>query len=45
MKTQEKLEKKGYKIIFEMSGNVLAKKGQQTYSASSITALKKKILG
>lgn len=42
---QRKLESKGYKITYAMSGNlVYATKGQQHYSASSITALKKKIL-
>lgn len=45
-KAQEALEKKGYKITYAVSGNtVFATKGQQTYSATSITALKKKILG
>ena len=44
-KSQKDLEKKGYKITFAFSGkNVFATKGNQTYSATSITALKKKIL-
>ena len=43
---QKSLENKGYKITYAMSGKtVFATKGQRTYSASSISALKKKILG
>ena len=43
---QKSLEKKGYKITFAMSGKtVFATKGSTTYSATSITALKKKVLG
>lgn len=45
-KSQKELEKKGYKITYAQSSNtVFATKGQQTYSATSISALKKKILG
>lgn len=44
-KAQKDLEAKGYKITFAASGNsVTATKGTRTYSASSMTALKKKIL-
>jgi hypothetical protein len=45
-KAQEALEKKGYKITYAISGNTIyATKGQQTYSAASISALKKRVLG
>jgi len=45
-KAQEALEKKGYKITFAVSGKtVFASKGNTKYSASSISALKKKVLG
>lgn len=44
MKTQKKLELKGYKITYTMQGNVIAKKGQKSYIADSITQLAKKIL-
>lgn len=44
-KSQILLQKKGYKITFAMSGNtVFATKGRESYYASSITALKKKVL-
>ena len=44
MKTIEKIESKGYKITFDMSGKVIARKGQRTYSADSLTALKRQLL-
>ena len=44
MTTQEKLEKKGYKITYIISNShVVAKKGQQTYMADNITQLYKKL--
>jgi uncharacterized protein YaaQ len=33
------LEKKGYKVTTLMQGGYIAKKGQQTYKADSITEL------
>lgn len=44
MKTQTKLERKGYKVVYCMSGKVIAKKGNQTYMADNITQLYNKIL-
>ena len=44
MKTQEKLEKKGYKITYTFSGDVMAEKGQKAYKAKNITQLLKIIL-
>jgi putative aminopeptidase FrvX len=38
-----KLEKNGYKVTFTMTGNVIASKGNQSYSASSLSALKIKL--
>lgn len=35
----KKLEKNGYSVTFTFSGKVIAKKGQQSYSADSINAL------
>ena len=45
MKAQQKLENKGYKVVFTMSGKVIASKGSHSYTADSVTALCKKILG
>ena len=44
MRTIEKLESKGYKVTFDMSGKILASKGQRTYSAESLTKLVKQVL-
>jgi hypothetical protein len=38
-----KLEKNGYKVTFTMSGNVIASKGNQSYSANNLNALKVKL--
>ena len=38
-----KLEKNGYKVTFTMTGNVIASKGNQSYSANSLNALKTKL--
>jgi len=43
-KNINRLENKGYTIVFDKSGKILATKGQQTYTANSITALINKIL-
>lgn len=43
MTTQQKIEKKGYKVTFTFEGNVIATKGQQSYKAKNITQLYKKI--
>jgi hypothetical protein len=34
-----KLEKKGYKVIFTIQGNVIAVKNNQRYTATSLNAL------
>jgi hypothetical protein len=38
-----KLEKNGYKVTFTMTGNVIASKGNQSYSSNSLNALKVKL--
>lgn len=38
-----KLEKNGYKVTFTMTGNVIAAKGNQSYSANSLNDLKVKL--
>ena len=44
MKTIEKIERKGFKVTFAMSGNsVFATKGYQLVKAENITQLYKKI--
>jgi lipopolysaccharide export system protein LptA len=40
---QQKLKNAGYRVVFTTSGNVIATKGQRTYTAASITALLKQI--
>jgi hypothetical protein len=40
-----KLSKNGYKVVFNMSGSVVATKGQKTYREQSINKLIKKIFG
>ena len=38
-----KLEKAGYRITFTTSGNVIATKGQRSYTAESVNGLVKQI--
>ena len=46
MKTVEKIEKKGYKVTFDMSGHsVYAEKHNLSIKAENITQLYKKIMG
>lgn len=44
MTTKAQLEKKGYKVIFNMSGNVTVSKEQYTGTFSSVTAAKRSLL-
>ena len=41
----KKFEKKGYKITFTMSGNVIASKGQKQYSAKTLSELNRIVFG
>lgn len=43
MKTIDKIEKLGYKVIFSTQGNVFARKGSRELKAENITQLFKKI--
>ena len=39
MKTQQKIEKKGYTVVYTTQGNVIATKGQRSYKAKNISQL------
>ncbi len=38
-----KLENAGYRVVFTTSGNVIATKGQRSYTAASVNGLVKQI--
>ena len=40
---QQKLGTAGYRVVFTISGKVMATKGQRTYTAASINALVRQI--
>jgi len=45
MKRLERIERKGYKVIADLSGVVFAEKNGRQIKANSITELHKKIFG
>ena len=46
MTRQKRLEKNGYRIIFDMNGSVFAKRGKfESVKGSSVTDLHRQIIG